>query len=1296
MAEQNSIQTFLPEYLRMFNNSLESFEKVNQAITSSRDSVTVDIQNDDGTLSRLTIPSFGYLKNSINRLDRNLETITNVTSGDSSIRLADGTFRKLVLAKLPVEAPDLTSLNSINTFDTKSNWFFEGLINPLLIVTFNLSGQVPIDTERAIVRRYILDANTQSKKNYFKNNFQSRSDLNYDDFIQQLINTNMSYVLDEAVTDLPPREKKYSGNFSVIRIDDVDVTQEINGVTQTTTKKLYKLNKISYTDIEAEFPDTQGLVVGDSVEVVSDPVDTRYQVLQVDRSTNSIVVELIEGSRPILIGADVLKIASSSNDIVDLDVSIGFDERCVVFVKPIDPQSKIPAVNWSPGSGFYTSDLIIIDADGGEQTLATFYQQQAVDFGRMLLSFAQDKVPTSKQGIKPNAPLPETQDFKVVLINGQVTNSDAIVQLQDLNNQKNTLESELKEYDTSISSMRTRIQTTNYATEVERDADKNELQGLITTRGSQAELYASIVKEIGAMGQDNSVTSVLPKYRARGFWRMPEPKNSPATGVQDIIKFVIRYRYLSSDGAANPVEEFTFRDGVGDSTGAFSNWIQVESTIRPREKNPNTGLYEWVKIDDENAEAVNINQLDIPVRKGEIVEAQIKSVSEAGWPGNPLMSDWSEAVRIDFPADLSSDSAVETIMAENKEDLARISLEEDLNEMGIQDHLSSSFTANTQYFAHGTTAIASGFLSENQTPIDLFTTLVNIQNQLTEFSEILRVLSGELAVTLVDELGNATQLKRNTLTKIFAGYYAQEVADLDDPRGAIVSKTFYINLANSEQTTLQLISRVSGNRKRMTKESENPTQTTAAIQNGTAIIPAMYDWLDNFPDQQSTGTPTYTTDDSDYNTMRKYDLVPILLTNPSVTAVDQFGQDVSMPPYQSAQNKGQFIFSRFNDVSSEDAFYSYFNPEGEYVINLDTAETFSTWSSTSPIATPGEFIWGGEFDNTNAPTTLPATSWNGSLLGVHIEHPIVATYGAFKETYENQTQDTSTITLASGPWDASGQTISGVSGGAEILFRQSKFAPLKSGEVLARGGAGKTQNIYINENVVDIAAQFGGNIYGTTTPPVPWPANISSGTQSLEPSPSLNYDGLIGVGIGSVEYSRNAKMSFSPLDQYLLGKPSCGSYLFMATEQHENVQVDGDAALSTKSIEFGSSKSLNIPLIFQYRMTDYFGQGSGSTGGGRGNIAGDDTNSTVNVTYAKRMGFDIYKTINDVYQFDVEIFATYRSDKLNIELFPAATIQRSLIDLEKVVTRLSPSITETKVNKSSQSFKNYERKGPFF
>ena len=273
------------------------------------------------------------MKNSIERLDANVKTITNFTGGDSSLRLADGTFRKLVLAKLPTEATDLTALNSVNTFGVKPNWFFEELINPLLFVSFDITGQAPINTERAIVKRFILNTNSQSKINFFKDQYNGRADIDYDTFLQEIVEKNITYVLDEAVVDLPPRVKRYSGNFSVLRISDADITEEINGVSITTTKKLYKLNKIFYTDAEASFSDTIQLKVGDSLEVVSNPIDTRYRVVQVDSSANTVVLELIEGLKPIRLGADVLKISSTLEDDLQVDVTVGFNERCVTFIK---------------------------------------------------------------------------------------------------------------------------------------------------------------------------------------------------------------------------------------------------------------------------------------------------------------------------------------------------------------------------------------------------------------------------------------------------------------------------------------------------------------------------------------------------------------------------------------------------------------------------------------------------------------------------------------------------------------------------------------------------------------------------------------------------------------------------------------------------------------------------------------------------------------------------------------------------------------------------------------------------
>ena len=1277
MAENNSLQTILPELLRLFNNSLESFEKVNQAITSSRESVTINVQGNDGTNSRVTIPSFGFLKNSIERLDTNIQTITNFGGGDSSIRLSDGTFRKLVLAKLPTEATDLTAMNSINTFGVKPNWFFEELINPLLYVSFDITGQAPIDTERAIVKRFILNTNSQSKINFYKNQYDGRADIDYDTFLKEIVEKNITYVLDEAVVDLPPRVKRYSGNFSVLRISDADVTEEINGVSVTTTKKLYKLNKIFYTDAEADFSDTIQLKVGDSIEVVSDPIDTRYKVTQVDTSANTVVLELIEGLKPIRLGSDILKISSALEDDLQVDVTVGFNERCVTFIKPIDPDSKIPAVNWSPGSAFYTNTLTTIDSSGNQQTLSSYYQQQAIDFGRFLLSFAEDKIPTSREGITPNPPVLETTDFEVKLVNKQVAESPAVVELVDLSNQKNTLESDLKELDTAISQTRTKIQTTNFATEVERDAEKNSLNGLITERGSQAKLYSSVVTEIDAKAQSNSVLSISPKYRVRGFWPMPEEKSSPATGPQAIVKFQIRYRYLSSDGAANPVDTFSFKDGKTKSQGAFSNYILQDSDLRPRTKNSVTGLYEWATITTDNAEDININQLDIPIRKGEQVEIQVRSISEAGWPGNPLMSDYSDSVTVTFPEDFSSDNAVESIIAQNAEDKARVALEEDLNAKGLDTHLSSSFTANETYYAHSSPVIASGFLSENQTPIDLFTKLSEMQARLDQFAEILSTARGELSVRLIDDQGNTISLRQNSLTKVFAGFYTQEIANLEDPKGAIISKTFFINLGNRAQTGLQLIARVAGNRGKMVKQSENPTLTTADVQSGATILPATYSWLNNSATNQSDGLATYAADDADYNTLRKYDLTPLLLTAPTLNGTWKYGQRVSMSPYQSDQNKNQFLYSRFSDVSSEEKFYSYRTPDDLFSINLDSAEHFYGRITDTGLNNAAEFIWGGGFDSNGDPTTasayvLPA---GDNVLGVHVTHPYVQSYAKFKAAYERLTGDTSNTVLPATVGAGVDCTAAGT-GTANILFRQSKFIPLTSD-----ASKGKQQAIYLNEDVIQMASLSASIGIATLSPTGP-------GTQNVEPSPSITAVGPLGTPgnanlvNGGAGYSRNVKTSFESTDQYLLGKQSVGSYLFVSADDHENIQVSGDATQSVKAVAFGQGNSISIPIVFQYRMTDYYGTGSGGSGGGDGNVAGDETGATVNLTYAKRIGFDIYPNGEDVVQFDVELFAKYRSDNLNIDVFPQATVTRGLRDLEQVIGNLRPNVGSTAVSQS--------------
>jgi hypothetical protein len=59
--------------------------------------------------------------------------------------------------------------------------------------------------------------------------------------------------------------------------------------------------------------------------------------------------------------------------------------------------------------------------------------------------------------------------------------------------------------------------------------------------------------------------------------------------------------------------------------------------------------------------------------------------------------------------------------------------------------------------------------------------------------------------------------------------------------------------------------------------------------------------------------------------------------------------------------------------------------------------------------------------------------------------------------------------------------------------------------------------------------------------------------------------------------------------------------------------------------QFGQQNAVSVPLVFQYRMTDYFGTTSGT---GLGNIGGDETGSTVNLTYSlKELGLIYILTI---------------------------------------------------------------------
>ena len=137
-------------------------------------------------------------------------------------------------------------------------------------------------------------------------------------------------------------------------------------------------------------------------------------------------------------------------------------------------------------------------------------------------------------------------------------------------------------------------------------------------------------------------------------------------------------------------------------------------------------------------------------------------------------------------------------------------------------------------------------------------------------------------------------------------------------------------------------------------------------------------------------------------------------------------------------------------------------------------------------------------------------------------------------------------------------------------------------------------------------------------------------------------------------------MSFDANDQYLLGGRSCGAFLFLSPINLNTLRVEGDAKQSRKEIKgnvsrLDTSNALSVDIIFQNRMTDYFGNDSSSD---IGRVGGQAKLNFPNLTYTKKIGLDIFDKYDQQFSFDLEVFAKYSAAGKNLNSIRAAKLTR--------------------------------------
>ena len=233
--------------------------------------------------------------------------------------------------------------------------------------------------------------------------------------------------------------------------------------------------------------------------------------------------------------------------------------------------------------------------------------------------------------------------------------------------------------------------------------------------------FQSIVRE-------NSAITTEPKYHIRGFFPVPDYqyRDDSETVTEEIIGFDIAYRYIREDSTATQLNTFSYTapDGT-EYTGTFTDWNVVQGPMKTKTYDERLGRYVWKSENIADGTETNINQIDIAISKGEKVEIRVRSISEAGYPENPLRSAWSNSIIMDFPSTLATGNEVADLIQNVNDDALNITITNNLDSIGVTTHLDDTIpntnSVNGMFFKH----VAKNIAVEETGVSEAGTTVVN-------------------------------------------------------------------------------------------------------------------------------------------------------------------------------------------------------------------------------------------------------------------------------------------------------------------------------------------------------------------------------------------------------------------------------------------------------------------------------------------------------------------------------------------------------------------------------------------
>ena len=713
----NSFTQTVIDLTRNVNIALEAMTGMNKSMTTEDDTVTIQVEGQDPITGEpstysYSMPSYNY---SLSQLSRITNTVDTFVSGGGVVLLNDGTYRQVTTIPVAKSPISIYGIAAPSRFKVRSNWFFESMIFPQLYVEFDLKNKIDDRSDRVVVRRVLFDNFNDEETQWFKEEFIGQ-EFSYEQVINILSVNGKHYWEDEEVQNLPLQPMEYTGRFLI------------------TNRGVIEGEEWFYLDT-LNFAYTSDFTTVDNIELkIGDQLrynDSLYRIAKVELTEKRVQLTPLVGlGKPSINNYFNIYVTPFQEKLVQIPV--GYDECNIIFFKGVNGDFNIIADNWGISTNFYTNDLVL---DGATTDFATYYFNYVSDFGKQFEGQAKEKFIPAFFGATPSTPVITTGMFAVKQINTQMNAA------LDTDSIKNT-QTQIESTKTIINSLKTTIaQQKAQLVELTDPASRSDLNSKITANindlSKKTIEYQSLVRSLATVAYENSAVMASPKYRVRGFFPVPDPVGTPP---QQIIQFEYAYRYLKLDNTGISLNTYEYADpSTGQVVrGTFTDWNVVQSSVKEKVLDVSSGNYIWKEQDVADSNVNNINQIDIPITKGEKVELKIRSISEAGWPTNPLKSDWSGTVTIDFPSNIEGSDQVVNILGDATAEETTIKLDETLNSAGVYTHLNDSVpnpnSGAGTYFKHQAVNLAFDLKVKNIGGVITVVNTTDLQSQLQDLA----------------------------------------------------------------------------------------------------------------------------------------------------------------------------------------------------------------------------------------------------------------------------------------------------------------------------------------------------------------------------------------------------------------------------------------------------------------------------------------------------------------------------------------------------------------------------------